>query len=46
MWFFDEMQLRGLQPDLTQYNAAIRGCGTEGEWEMSLSLLRGEQQWS
>lgn len=41
MWTMDEMMIRDLVPDLTLYNSAIRGCGMEGEWQMSVSLLRG-----
>lgn len=43
MWTMDEMMIRNLVPDLSLYNSAIRGCGMEGEWQMSVSLLRGTE---
>ena len=38
--FLDEMQATGLAPNVVTFSAAMEACGTDGNWEMGLELLR------
>ena len=34
-----EMWERGVRPDVTAYNSAIKACGDGGQWERAVGLL-------